>query len=47
VETLCRELQVSRSAFYGWLKKPKSDRLCEDERLPPLIRVARATSDGV
>ncbi len=44
---LCRALQVSRSGFYDWLEKPKSDRAREDERLLPLIRDSYAASGGV
>ena len=30
---MCRVLRVHRSGYYAWLKKPKSDRALEDERL--------------
>lgn len=47
VATMCRVLQASRSGFYAWLEKPKSDRTVEDERLLPLIRASYAASGGV
>ncbi len=31
VETMCRVLKVSRTAYYYWLKKPKSQRRIQDE----------------
>jgi putative transposase len=37
VTLMCRVLRVHRSGFYAWLKKPKSDRALEDERL--LVRI--------
>jgi putative transposase len=38
VTLMCRVLRVHRSGFYAWLKKPKSDRALEDERLLARIR---------
>lgn len=44
---LCRLLDVSRSGFYEWLRKPLSDRALEDQRLLGLIRAAYTASHGV
>ena len=44
---LCRVLEVSRSGFYEWLRKPLSDRAREDQRLLRLIRASYAASHGV
>jgi len=30
---MCRVLEVNRAGFYAWLKRPKSPRQIEDERL--------------
>lgn len=35
---MCNVLQVHRSGFYAWLKQPKSNRECEDNRLLPHIK---------
>ena len=37
---MCRLLEVSRSGFYEWLRKPLSDRAVDDQRLLSLIRAA-------
>lgn len=44
---MCRVLRASRSGFYAWLEKPKSDRAIEDERLLLMIRASYAASGGV
>jgi putative transposase len=44
---MCRVLEVSRSGFYEWLRKPLSDRAREDQRLLRLIRASYAASHGV
>ena len=44
---MCRLLDVSRSGCYDWLRKPPSDRACEDQRWLGLIRAAYTASvDG-
>jgi putative transposase len=44
---MCRLLEVARSGYYAWLKKPNSDRSLEDKRLLRLIRASFAASQGV
>ncbi len=44
---MCRLLDVSRSGFYEWLRRPRSDRALEDQRLLRLIRAAYTASHGV
>jgi putative transposase len=44
---MCRVLEVSRSGFYEWLRKPVSDRAREDQRLLALIRASYTASHGV
>jgi putative transposase len=44
---MCRLLEVSRSGFYEWLRKPLSNRALEDERLLSLIRASYTASHGV
>jgi len=38
ISLLCKVLEVSRSGYYAWLKRPKSSRDLERERLVPLVR---------
>jgi transposase InsO family protein len=40
IEVLCRELGVSRSGYYAYLKKAESKRVREDQRLRLLIHIA-------
>jgi putative transposase len=47
VATMCRVLRVSRSGFYQWPNKPRSDRALEDRRWLGLIRASNAASGGV
>lgn len=47
VATMCRTLEVTRSGFYAWLKKPLSDRAREDVRLLGLIRASFTASHGI
>jgi transposase InsO family protein len=37
ISLLCKVLEVSRSGYYAWLKRPKSSRDLERERLVPLV----------
>ncbi len=47
VQTMCRLLNVNRSGYYAWLKKPVSDRAQEDSRLLRLIRASFVASHGI
>jgi len=47
VQTMCRLLNVHRSGYYAWLKKPISDRAQEDSRLLRLIRASFVASHGI
>jgi len=44
---MCRVLRVHRSGYYAWLKRPRSARAVEDQRLWELIQTFHAESDGV
>ena len=44
---MCRVLEVSRSGFYLWLKRPVSSRSAENDRLLFDIRVIHEASRGV
>ena len=44
---MCRLLEVSRSGFYEWLRKPLSNRALDDQRLLGLIRASYTASYGV
>ena len=46
VKLMARVLEVSRSGFYAWLRRPPSARKREDEILRPLIRIAHDRSRG-
>ena len=47
VTVMCRVLRVHRSGYYAWLRKPKSERAVEDERLLKLIKSFYAESGCV
>ena len=38
VGLMCKTLEVSRSGFYAWLKRPECDRARENRRLMALIQ---------
>jgi putative transposase len=44
VETMCRFMQVSRSAYYAWLQRPVTAGEQEDDELTELIKIAFAKS---
>ena len=46
VKLMARVLEVSRSGFYAWMKRPPSARKLQDESLKPLIRIAHGKSRG-
>ena len=46
VALLCRVMQVSRSGFYAWRGRPKSERVKQDEVLTELIQAVHASSRG-
>jgi len=45
VRFMCRHLDVSRSGFYAWNRRPESNRAREDRRLAILAREAHEVSD--
>lgn len=45
VEMMCEALGVSRSGFYAWLCRPRSQRSLDDERLGRLVRQGFFDSD--
>jgi transposase InsO family protein len=47
VGRMCRLLKVSRSSYYGWLKRPESRRSRENRRLKDKIRVLHKASHGI
>jgi putative transposase len=47
VQTMCCLLDMHRSGYYAWLKKPVSDRAQEDSRLLRLIRASFVASHGI
>lgn len=47
VQLMCRCLQVSRSGFYAWVKRPPSSREIENRRLLRRIVELHQASDGV
>ncbi len=47
VQTMCCLLNVHRSGYYAWLKKPVSDRAQEDSRILRLIRASFVASHGI
>jgi putative transposase len=46
VKLMARVLDVSRSGFYAWIKRPASARKQEDNSLKPLIQIAHNHSRG-
>ena len=46
VKLMARVLEVSRSGFYAWLRRPPSARKLQDESLKPLIQIAHDRSRG-
>lgn len=46
VRRLCHLLGVSPSGYYAWLRRPKSNRLAEDDRLKERIRQIHGLSHG-
>ncbi|MGJ0483544.1 MAG: IS3 family transposase [Methylomicrobium sp.] len=44
VETMCRFMRVSRSAYYAWLQRPVTAGEQEDDELTKLIKIAFAKS---
>jgi len=47
VRTMCRALDVTRSKFCAWLKRPLPDRAQEDARPLGLIRASFVASHGI
>jgi putative transposase len=47
VQLMCRTLDVTRSGYYARLRKPRSDRAVEDDRLLRLIRAPSKASHGI
>lgn len=47
VRLLCRVMQVSRSGFYAWRRRPKSERAKQDEVLTEKIKAIHAQSRGL
>ncbi|SEU17997.1 Transposase InsO and inactivated derivatives [Stigmatella erecta] len=47
VEFLCEQLEVSRSGFYAWSRRPESARQQEDQRLAAEVAQAHRDSRGV
>ncbi len=45
LSALCRAMQVGRSGFYAWRKRPKSERQQQNEILAEQIRAAHEESD--
>ena len=47
VGRMCRLLNVSRSGYHAWLRRPESYRNRENRSLEAKIRVLHATSHGI
>jgi len=47
VGRMCKLLNVSRSSYYAWLKRPESRRSRENKSLEDKIRVLHKTSHGI
>lgn len=46
VKLMCRCLEVSRSGFYAWQRRPKSERACRDEVILVSIKASHQRSKG-
>ena len=46
VSALCRALEVSRSGFYAWRRRPVSEHSRQDAQLTSWIRISHAQSHG-
>ena len=46
VSVMCDVMQVHRSGYYAWLKKPHSDRALQDQRLKASIKACWEASGG-
>ncbi|MCP3895727.1 MAG: IS3 family transposase [Bacteroides sp.] len=44
---ICKLLNVSRSGYYAWLKRPKSRRARDNQALEDKIRVLHSASHGI
>ena len=47
ITLLCKVLQVSRSGYYAWLRRPESQRAREDRRLTVHIKAIHKQSRGI
>lgn len=47
VGRMCKLLNVSRSGYHAWFKRPESRRKCENRALEAKIRVLHAVSHGI
>ena len=47
VGRMCKLLNVSRSGYHAWMKRPESRRKCENRALEAKIRVLHVASHGI